>query len=389
MFEIKLYGEVVPFQDAWLIEQGGYINLTFLQNQLKEAKGSDVLVRINSMGGDVDEGFAIYSELRRYAKENNAKIRTLAEGRCASIATVFFLAGDERVVTEHTSPFVHYAWCYTMGDAKTLQRVAVDLEKCNQQIAQHYANHTNLTVDEALELMGNDTSISPEECLNLRFATEIEEVLRPVALKSVLNKSNNNKKMAEEKKSKNSVVQSFLNLLRGKGILNKEVFKADGGIVDFYELGDNDMVKVGDKARIDGQNATGSVLMQSGETYVFSDDGSGALIEIVAKTEDKGDGTIVNTEEQEAVIADLKKQLEDKQAEIDDLKAEIAELKGEKTEVENALAKATEVIKNAKSTEPILNKKEQKTELPKKEKEDVSEAVKNWKKNKLKNLNNK
>lgn len=89
--EIKIYGEIVPFQDSWIAESG-YCNLSFVQRQLSEANGQDVTVRINSFGGDVDEGFAIYSELRRYAKENNAEVTTLAEGRCASIATVIFLA---------------------------------------------------------------------------------------------------------------------------------------------------------------------------------------------------------------------------------------------------------------------------------------------------------
>jgi len=62
----------------------------------------------------------------------------LAEGRCASIATIIFLAGDVRIVTEYTDPFVHNAWCYTMGDAKKVMRTAVDLEKCNDKIAKHY-----------------------------------------------------------------------------------------------------------------------------------------------------------------------------------------------------------------------------------------------------------
>ena len=76
-----------------------------------------------------------------------------------------------------------------MGDAKTLTRVSADLEKCNEKIANHYALHTDLTHEEARELMDAETSISPKEALNIRFATEIEEILRPVALQ----RFNNNK----------------------------------------------------------------------------------------------------------------------------------------------------------------------------------------------------
>ena len=181
MHEIKIYGEIVPFEEQWIIDQGGYVNLTEVQRQLKGANGKDIKVKVRSMGGDVQTGFDIYNELRRYAKENDAKVQMWGEGFVASIATVIFLAGDERILTENTNPFVHNAWCYAMGDSKEIMRTAVELESCNQKIAEHYALHTDLTVDEALDLMRNDTSITAEEAKNMRFATAIEEVLRPVS----------------------------------------------------------------------------------------------------------------------------------------------------------------------------------------------------------------
>lgn len=189
MHEIKIYGEIIPFEDNWIIEQGGFSNLTDLQNQLKAANGSDIKVRINSCGGDCDTGFAMYAELRRYAKENKAKVQTFGEARVASIATVIFLAGDERILTEHTEPFVHNAWTYTMGDSKDIMRVAVDLQKYNEKIASHYANHTDLTKDEALALMEAETSITTAEAKEMRFCTAIEEVFRPAALQRFYKKN--------------------------------------------------------------------------------------------------------------------------------------------------------------------------------------------------------
>ncbi len=193
MHEIKIYGEIVPFEEQWIIDQGGFYNLSTLQQSLKEAKGKDIKVRIRSFGGDVETGFTMYNELRRYAKDNKAKVTTFGEGQVASIATVIFLAGDERILTGHTEPFVHNAWTYSEGDSKTLVRVATELEKCNNMIADHYALHTDLTRDEALELMNNDTSITAEEAVTIRFATSIEEVLRPAALKRFSTNTNNNK----------------------------------------------------------------------------------------------------------------------------------------------------------------------------------------------------
>lgn len=289
MHEIKIYGEIIPFEDAWIIEQGGYVNLTSVQNQLKEAEGKDIKVRINSCGGDCDTGFAIYAELRRYAKENNAKVETFGEARVASIATVIFLAGDTRTLTEHTEPFVHNAWTYEIGDSKRLLRAAADLEKWNQKIAEHYANHTNLTVEEALELMENETSITTEEAKEMRFATDIEEVFRPAAMQRFKNQkpnddmTNNKAKIAFAKAAK-FIENAATALGIATGVLNKIVYTADEKELDFYELGEDDPIEVGAKANFDGAAAEGSFVMQSGETYVFA---AGELTEIIEAVEEE------------------------------------------------------------------------------------------------------
>lgn len=288
MHEIKIYGEIVPFEEQWIIDQGGFYNLSTLQQSLKEAKGKDIKVRIRSFGGDVETGFTMYNELRRYAKDNKAKVTTLGEGQVASIATVIFLAGDERILTGHTEPFVHNAWTYSEGDSKTLVRVAAELEKCNNMIADHYALHTDLTRDEALELMNNDTSITAEEAVTIRFATSIEEVLRPVALKRF---STNNKlnTMSNKTKRLTFYAKKTLGMTNNKSLVpskvmaqDKVVTSADGKELDFYELADDAVVKVGDKAYYDGMDADGSFIMPDGETYVFI---AGELQEIQSEDE--------------------------------------------------------------------------------------------------------
>lgn len=294
MHEIKIYGEIVPFEEQWIIDQGGFYNLSTLQQSLKEAKGKDIKVRIRSFGGDVETGFTMYNELRRYAKDNKAKVTTLGEGQVASIATVIFLAGDERILTGHTEPFVHNAWTYSEGDSKTLVRVAAELEKCNNMIADHYALHTDLTRDEALELMNNDTSITAEEAVTIRFATSIEEVLRPVALKRF---STNNKLNIMSNKTKRLTFYAKKTLGM---VSNKLVVTADGKDLDFYELEDDAVIKVSDKAYYDGMDADGSFIMPDGETYVFV---AGELTEI--QSEDITNTDSVDLAEAETTIVAL------------------------------------------------------------------------------------
>lgn len=364
-FDIKIYGEIVPFQDTWIIDNG-YCNLTHVQNQLKEAEGKDVTVNINSFGGDVEEGFAIYTELRKYAKDNDAKITTRAVGRCASIATVIFLAGDKRVLTEYVEPFVHNAWTYTMGDAKQIQKVAADLEKCNEKIANHYANHTNLTYEEARELMDGETSITTGEAKAMRFATEIEEILRPVALQRFTNKSNKSKSMSKNKdKSLLAKIKGILKAVEDESIQNKIVFTADQKEVDFYELADDDVVEVGAKASIDGQAADGEYVMADGNTYKFE---AGTLAEI-EEPEEEDDAT--------AKIAEL-------EAEIETLKSASAEKETEILNLKASLNKANKAIEQIKALESEFKVEKQEPTKKEEVKNSVSEAVKAFKLNKLK-----
>jgi len=373
MHEIKLYGEVVPFAD---LQKEGFVNLSYLQKQLQKANGKDVKIRINSVGGDVDEGFAIYSELRRYASQNNAKITTLAEGRCASIATIFFLAGDTRIVTEYTEPFVHNAWCYTMGDAKKVMRVAYDLEKCNHKIAKHYQQHTNLSYQEARLLMEQETAISPEEAVAFRFATQIEPTKRPQAKQLILNKLKQTTTSMKNQKNRNNSRSLIRAFKRALGFQNKIVFDATNRNVDFYELEDEDTIQIGDKATIDGQAAQGEVVMASGETYVFE---NGELIEII-ETQNSEEPT-ENTDELEEKVEELEK-------ENQELKEEIETLEEEKEELEELLNKATSTLTNMRKNLAEIRGKAVETRKNRPNKEintakSVSAAVLQFKNNRL------
>ncbi|MGL4567684.1 MAG: ATP-dependent Clp protease proteolytic subunit [Fusobacteriaceae bacterium] len=360
MFEVKIYGEIVPFQDTW-IEENGYFNLTLLNNQLDRANGQPILARINSFGGDVEEGFAIYQALRRYATENKVEVVTRCDGRCASIATVIFLAGDKRIVNEFISPFVHNAWTYAIGDAKTLMRLSSDLEKVNQQIAQHYANHTDLSIEEASNLMDEETSISPEECLRIRFATEIEKVDRPKALQRFSKPINNNKMSNPKKKS---ILAKIKSILDGQGIVNLEIFTDNQEVLDFYELGDGDVPKVGDKANFNDQPAEGTYKLADGVTqYKFE---AGILQEIMEEDPGSSDNS-----EKDKEIENLKKEIETLKSKNGSLEVEVSNSKKQISSLKNLTSKYQALLdeEDDKSGDPDKGKK----------KEDPSKKFSNFK----------
>jgi len=342
MHEIKIYGDIVHASG----KDDNNVSLADVQNQLSTANGKDIKVRIGSDGGDANEGFAIYNELRRYAKENNAKVHTFAESRLSSIATVIFLAGDERELSADLQPFVHSA--YIPDAEKVDDKQQAYLDTVNNRIAQHYANHTDLTFDEAMDLMKEETFINTEEAKSMRFATSIENVLRPVALQRFNNKNND---MNKNPKTAGIVAKAIAYLAK-LGAVNKIEFAADMTEIDFYELGEDEAVKVGDKAKVNGipagdyfKDTDGRVTTQSGETYVFVGDG---LTEILPKE---------NGVNEEAVAL---------QATIDDLTAQLEKVTNASQE---AIVAKDEVIQtltaeNKKNVAIIANYKGAQSPLP-------------------------
>lgn len=329
---IKIYGEVIPFEGY-----EGYVCCADVDRQLEEANGEDLDVDINSIGGDVAEGFMIYTSLRKYAVKHKAKVTTYIKGRCYSIATVIFLAGDVRIANKFLSPFIHNAWIYSVGDSRQLQRDADDLENVNKKIATFYADHTELTYEEARAWMDADTYIEPEECVRIRFATEIEEIVRPAALRKSLNK-NNNSTMSKKNNNWVAKAMAFLSSHAADGANNLEVFTSTNDSVIFPDLEDGEEPKIGDKAEVDGKAAEGEYTMADGRTFVFV---AGVLEEIREEDEEETDDT-QTMEELQAENARLREQLESqnsaKDQEIADLKAKYAKAKTDLSTLKNLMS---------------------------------------------------
>ncbi len=344
MHKVRIYGEIVPYQDGWVVENG-FCNLTYVEKQLSEAEGKDLEVMINSMGGDVEEGFAIYTSLRRYAKDNNVNITTKAHGRCSSIATIVFLAGDTRIGNKYVEPFVHNAWTYQEGDANDFKRVSVELESINERIAKFYAEHTNLTYEEARALMDAETFITPEEAVNIRFATEIEEVLRPVALEKFKTKNS-------MKKDEKSILAKIKEIFASEA-KNVEVFTSTNEAILFPDLEDGELPKVGDKATIDGKAADGSYTLADGTIYVFV---AGELTEIVEKDDDGDDEIEVLRNEN----AELKAQIEANESALNSQSEEIKAIQAKQKDFDSKWNKLNSLV-----SDEIVDDKDDKDKTPK------------------------
>ncbi len=164
--DIYIFGDITSWE--W------YENDVSSYSLVKEirALGPDVEqinVHINSYGGEVAEGLAIYNTL----KNHKAKVRTIVDGFACSAASVVFMAGDERVMSNASLLMIHNAWMITWGDPNQLRKNADDLEKITQATKNAYLEHANITQEELSKMMDEETWILPNEALDMGFATSI------------------------------------------------------------------------------------------------------------------------------------------------------------------------------------------------------------------------
>jgi len=133
----------------------------------------EINVHINSFGGEVAEGIAIYNALRAHP----AKVTTVCEGFACSIASVIFMAGSRRVMRPASMLMLHNASMMAQGDPKTLRKAAEDLETITELSKKAYlaCATDELTPEKLTEVMDAETWVSPETAVEWGLATEIDE----------------------------------------------------------------------------------------------------------------------------------------------------------------------------------------------------------------------
>lgn len=136
---------------------------------LKAIKASTINVSINSPGGDVFAGLAIYNALKGSGKEIVVKVMGVA----ASAASLIAMAGDKIVMPKNTFMMVHNPWSFAMGNADELRDTADTLDKIGASLQATYVAKTGQPEDKIKELLAKDTWLSADEALELGFATEV------------------------------------------------------------------------------------------------------------------------------------------------------------------------------------------------------------------------
>ena len=164
--DVYIFGEITSM--PWMESDVSSHGLVQELSQLGDV--SDITVHINSYGGEVAEGAAIYNALR----DNPAHVTTVCDGMACSIASVIFMAGDDRIMQQASALFVHNAWTFADGNAEELRKLANDLEVQNG-ISKTAYMRGGIDEETLTKLMDAETWLNPQEAVEYGFATAIDD----------------------------------------------------------------------------------------------------------------------------------------------------------------------------------------------------------------------
>jgi len=238
--------------DVYIFDEIGTYGVTAQEfiNDIKDLKDLPINLRINSLGGDVFDGMAMYNVIKR----REAKTTVYIEGIAASIATIIALGADEVIMAENSLFMIHNAWGGTSGEAKDMRKTAETLDKITSELTDIYVKKTGLSYDALAEMMDEESWLNAQEAFDLGFIDTISDSIKVAAkydvskfknitqeeIKNKLSININNKKMTNELKDWfNSKVEEIVSTVKGEVKVSADVAEQTAITVN---LGDNEEI---------------------------------------------------------------------------------------------------------------------------------------------------
>ncbi len=174
--EILIYGDI---GGSWWDEG---ITGESISKEIAAIDAEEINVRVNSGGGLVFEGLAIYNALARHS----AKIIMHVDSIAASIASVILMAGDEIRISEGAQVMVHKPWSGLYGDANALRKEAEILDKLEGGIIDIYAARTGAKRADLESWVNSETWFTGQEAVDAGFADSMTPAKKKKAASSAL-----------------------------------------------------------------------------------------------------------------------------------------------------------------------------------------------------------
>lgn len=151
------------------IGRGGVQADQFISD-LNEITAENITLRVNSPGGDVFDGFAIFNALRRH----KSTITAFVDGVAASAASYLIMGAESVVMSPHSQLVIHEATGLALGPADDMRKMADVLDKMSDNIASVYAERAGGPVAEWRALMKEETFFSDHEAVVAGLAERVD-----------------------------------------------------------------------------------------------------------------------------------------------------------------------------------------------------------------------
>ena len=162
---LYLYGRIA--QSSWWDDD--VISASTVRDSLKEVKGKNLKVHLNSGGGDVFESITIHNLLKQF----DGQVTISIDGLAGSGASVIAMAGDKVVMPSNSMVMVHKASTYAYGNSTEIRKIADDLDKIDTSVRESYKVRFVGEEQELIDLIAEETWLTAEECLAFGFCDEI------------------------------------------------------------------------------------------------------------------------------------------------------------------------------------------------------------------------
>lgn len=149
---------------------GDSVSAEAVIESLDMLQGKRATVRINSPGGDVFTGIAIYNALRRY----KGGVDVVIDSLCASIASIIALAGETRTSASGSMWMIHRAMSFAFGNQEEISKVLGMLQTGDDTISGIYAEATGKSKEEILSLMSAESWFTAQQATELGLSTAID-----------------------------------------------------------------------------------------------------------------------------------------------------------------------------------------------------------------------
>lgn len=150
------------------------------RSQLDAVEGDELVVEINSPGGDVFAGLGMYNMLRSFAASGK-KVTTRVTGVAASIASVIFLAGDDREMPSNAMVMIHGVASGAWGTVDEIEERVAAMKKVQASMRSVYVNRLGIDEARADELTAKDNWFSAQEAKDEGIATVLTDQVEVTA----------------------------------------------------------------------------------------------------------------------------------------------------------------------------------------------------------------